>query len=1047
MVMASLVTCVPTTEILDINEKSVLFAQSLIDGTFNLEYLLNVKEFFTVSHINTTLLEKIGTFLNISTTYLYVDTNTNTNEKRSITFGELLLMMNDHDPHDSRNNNGCSCAFHRESLLTHSIFAMLKTYECISRDMPERYMLHISILALFHDIGKIHCVELLPKKQRIGFPFHGEHGSGIMLQLYVKNPFFSFTEWENMCRTIATHMCGYHAEDYTTNHTIYRMKLLSFERPRVLYMLQHLMYGDALGKIADASIQMETTDMVLSRREKFIKHTAKNNNMCKFLLHNCPGGIIIKLCGQSGSGKSTYCQHIVETFTNHYVPRDKILVIERDLVMCNIAAKSINPDAEEIVDRPLALEYSRLYDHYKKNKLGPFVNEYISKKIKHNTHKIIIFDSVANYYYVDKMLPSCTSNMLRINVSVIRGEPIDMKTCTRMAMNIPEQLKLFGNRSVVSWLPDGINLHTISSCSTNKEMREKEKIQPHLAYQVVWNRKMMAGANIVDDMLRTIAVSYMSNPDICLFLRSLGSVPAINTFFQSKHLVQKQNFNDNTFLIRYLDHNKSFHKIWMRQVRGSVFMPDYDSEGKLVNILCIKQLLPRGAEYLTLYHNQRAITENENSFGTYDDIQIEMMHKLETNAKIDSMLSCKSDGSLFGSIIIQKSSEYYDKFIYSCTNKNEVFNIMFELCDNLPFLVMPCSQNTLVFGELMMDYYATSICANYDININEMTCLEAFKCGMTKFLESIVIFDRMTYALPWVNKDQIKCLSFEAICKNRRSKWGSCHTELATSYENSMLLFLGCTFNVGLDPGQYVPHYELNEIAHECNFVEPCYWSVNNGLIIQDMLNDVEYVAQGLLEKNAFFDKYPCQNKYPTNNKVLDYEGFVILTKLPNNEYDYGKIKTSIFYKCHKLRTENIPWLLSLSEVTETHFPIVKTVKKFYTNIESKCQAYKIMCNKFIEECLDGTHSLMSEQNLLSKMMQTFHSKDNDTQKKIIIKAFTGTDKYLIDIFHQVFDTKLNVNDIKFAITMAYDVIINDANIYNDNKIMDRLFFLMNKQE
>jgi len=460
MLMTSLVTYKPTAEIIDINEKSVLFAKSLIAGTFDLEYLVHVQQFFTVSHVNTAMLEKIGEFLNISTTYLYVDKNRHINEIRHITFGELLLMMNDRDPHTI---NGCSCSYHRESLLTHSIFAMLKTYECISHDMPERYMLHISILALFHDIGKIHCVELLLKKARVGFPFHGEHGSGIMLQLYVKNTFFSFTEWENMCRSIATHMCGYHAEDYTSKHTIYRMNLLSMERPRVLYMLQHLMYGDSLGKIADETVEAEVPDVILSRREKFIEHTSKKCNLLKFCLDNCIEGVLIKLCGQSGSGKSTYLTHIVKTLIENGVPEHMILCIERDLVMCNITKKAMNSDAIEMVKKPLALEYSLLYNYYKKHNLGSVVNEYISNKIKNNSNRIIIFDSVANYYYVDKMLPSCTSNMLRINVNVIRGEPIDMKTCTRMAMNISEQLALFGNRSAVSWLPEEINLHSIAS--------------------------------------------------------------------------------------------------------------------------------------------------------------------------------------------------------------------------------------------------------------------------------------------------------------------------------------------------------------------------------------------------------------------------------------------------------------------------------------------------------------------------------------------------------------------------------------------------------
>jgi hypothetical protein len=428
----------------------------------------------------------------------------------------------------------------------------------------------------------------------------------------------------------------------------------------------------------------------------------------------------------------------------------------------------------------------------------------------------------------------------------------------------------------------------------------------------------------------------------------------------------------------------------------------------------------------------------------FDDVQIEMMKKLETDKEIDSVLTFKSDGSLFGVTIIQKSSIYYDLFVNSCNNTNTILNIMFEMCKDLPFLAIPCSQNTFVFGEMMLDYYATAICANYGIDVSEMTALEAFMNGMPKLLESIIIFDKVTYAFPWVNSDLIKCLSFEAICKNRKSIWGNCHTELAINYEHSSLVFLGCTFNLGPTPGQYVPHYALKTIPHECNFNEPYWWSVTNGSVVQLMLDDVENVAKGVITDDMFFDKYPCDNEHLPKIKVIDYEGFVIMTQISETEYDYGKIKTRMYYNCHKLRKENIPWLLSLPDITEKHFPIIKTVKKFYISIESQCQAYILLCNQFIEECMEKTHPLILEQNSLSKMMQSFDHKDISTQKRIIIKAFVGSDKYLIAIFHETFGIDLDTSDIKFAINLAYEVIINDVNIYEHSKTMDRMFFLMN---
>lgn len=1042
--MSSPVVYAPCNEISNINEKSIIFTKGLINGNFDLDFLTHVQNFFTVSHVNTAILEKVSEFLKIQTSYLYVDHVEKINEIRSITFGEILMSMNDEDPHTI---NGCSCGYHRESLLTHSLMSMLKTFECISHDMPERYMLHISILALFHDIGKIRCIEIFPKKARIGFPFHGEHGAGIMLQLFVKNSFFSYTEWENMCRAISVHMCGYHSDDYSKPSTIYKMNLLSMERSRVLYMLNHLMYGDSLGKIPDQELDTETPEIILSRREKFIEHTQKRFNIIDFFLDNKLNGILIKLCGQSGSGKSTYAKFLIGEFAKHNIPMHKIVWIERDIVMCNVTSKDIDPTSELITERPPAPLYVKLYEHYQKNKLGSRVNETISNMIRNNCHKIVIFDSVANYYNVDSMLPSVTGNMFRININIIRMEPIDKKTCMRMAMDISQQLKLFGNRTCTSWLPDGVNMHSIASCSTNKEMRDREKIQPHMTYQVAWNKIGTRGSNFVLEMIQLLATQMLSNPDISQMLRMLGNSKKVNDYLlSSRHIVQTPSCNSNLLLIKYLDHNKQFDKKWMRQVRGSAFLMIKNSDDSIKSITCIKQLLMRGIEYLTSYHNEAGILENESSFGMYDDVQIDVMRKLENNSPINSVLTFKSDGSLFGMTIIPKNTEIYTLYMESHLENNAILCLMISLCNDLPFLAIPCSQNMFVFGETMMDYYTMAICTSYEIDVIGMSIIDAFTLGMTRLLESIVRFTKQTNIMHWVDENLIKCLSFEAVCKDRKSIWGSCHTELAVKYDQSSLLFLGCTFNIGNTPGRYVPHFALDKIPNSCDFKEPMWWPVNNRNTIESMLNDVENVAIDKLSKQDFFTKYPCKNLCPNYSSIMDFEGFVMMTLINDVDYDYGKIKTRIYYKCHKVRKENIPYLLDLPTITESYFPTITAIKKFYTDLEPKCQAFTLTVQKLIEDCLDKTHELYMQQNCLSKMMQTFDTKPIETQKRIIIRTFIGADVFFCKIFQEVFEVEI-CDDIKsISLDMAFDVIINNALIYDNEKMTDRLFSIMNKQ-
>lgn len=1033
LVMATMQT--PPT-ITEINSKSILFAQSLINGSFDLEYLTFVSGYLNVTHINTAMLEKIGEFLRLQTSYLYVDVKTNVNKTKIITFGDLLMLMAKNDAH---NVKGCSCSYHEESLLTHSLFAMFKTYDCINIDMPDRYILHISILALFHDIGKISCTKLYLKKNSLGFPFHGECGSGIMLQLFVKSIYFSRTEWENMCRAIGTHMCGYHCKDYTDKNTLYKMDLLCLERKRVTYMLEYLMYGDSLGKI---SKRLESEKDIIDRKKQFSKHVSKTFSATEFFKNYKLTGLLIKICGQSGCGKTTFCSHIIKQFLHHGVDAKNIVHIERDLVMCNVVLKILKPDAKPIKFRPMATEYNLLRDYYKTYKLANVVNDAIFKLIKDNRHKVIILDTVANYYCIDNLLPSICSSMFRININVIRGKPIDKKTCARMSLSMETQIKLFGDKTILSWLPKDINMHALTSCSTNTEINFKEKVQPHLVYQYVWKKDESYNVAIIDEMIEQISKQFTTNYDICEFLNTFQTVPKIFEYFNDqKYIVTKPKSFNNTITIKYMDHNKQFDKCWMRLVRGSAFYTILKEDLTIDRIICIKQLLPRGIEYLTSYHNLSNIVENENSFGAYDSHQMQIIERLNLNIVTPTSLSFKSDGSLFGLTIIPKSSEIYNLLLSSYNAKMEeedsVLSIMFELCKVYDFMVLPCSQSTLVFGKEMMDYYASALCAYADIKIlDDMTIIEAFNKGMNVMLRFLTVFNTMTDQLKTVNGDLIKCLSFEAVCNNRQSKWGTCHKELAVNYEKSMLLFLGCTFNIGITPGRFVPHFDLKLIPFACGFSEPAWWAVEKRTEIEAMLTDVELVACNLLNVEEFFSKYPPKNVAKNWNMIMDYEGFVMLTHISKTKYDYGKIKTKMFYACHKIKKEQLAYIMSLPECCENHFPVIKTVKNFYIELEGKCQSYVLGMKNFIDQCIDKTHAVYLEQDKTSKMMQTFVMRSRDVQIRMIMKAFKNINQHLLLIFSEAFSVQIFNTDEQFITKLAFDVVV-----------LNVLFKMMNKND
>lgn len=1040
-------------------DNTIEFVHNLIDGKFAIgAYLQQISDHITVNHCDLNILNNIHKFLNVKTN---VFVNQNGQQMLSLTFGDLLLeMSNDH----YHSKNDCTCKYHEESLIEHSIYAMLKCIEIMPLSMNLMDRTRIAIVALFHDIGKINTCITIKKKDAgiIAFPFHGEYGCGIMMKMWtVNNPFFNYHQWSTLCRTISVHMCGYHSTDYTDHNTQYKMKLLHFENDDVKETLHWLCYGDKSGKISPY-VDENVID-ILKQFKTNVMDTFKLNT---FYTNMGYTGFLIKLCGRSGVGKSTFATTLINTFLTNGVERKQIVYIERDLVMCNTSLAHQKKDL--LLEKPNSALYNECYKYYKEHKLQESVNNTIRNAITHSKNKIVIVDTLMNLYTsANQIYSSCCKSMFRININVIRNAIVDEQTCSRMDISLDEQLLLMGEVTATQWLPKDVNLYNLTATTTNKIVGT-HIIQPHMCFQVAWNNTTVVGMDEVQKIVGEISKVVNTNQDIIEFLSTFDNLAEIKNFMENNAVLMNYppislntSMAQKCFLLKYLDYNKNFHKTWMRQVRGTAFI---FVDGKYI---CIKNLLQKGMEYLTMLHRKNDIMSNETSFGTFDVVQQDIMDKIKNNKSLHSTLSFKGDGSLFGVILIPKSNEKLATTMSEMLVNCPIAKMVMEKASIYGFIPVLCSSGTLTVDSTKIGYFVTSIlCGMMGFDIEELHDIALLKTPL-QVLEEYVIDEFLQrintfWTLSENFQQDIMCLSFEAVCKQRKCAWNNVQNVLAVSYDHCSLKFLGCTFNVGNTMGSYRAHFQLGDVPSKCGFIEPLFWHCTHTSDVGTITENISNVLQSRMTIEDFYVIHPYQNQYGNIRMDLDYEGFVIYVKINDNaigtlvhdyDIDYGKAKTIEYYECHKMSFKDTCKLDKYNDNVSVHMPIIGNIKRFHKHSRSYISNIINNVHILLMECCEKTHELYKYQLLLSskhKMLTSFNKMDivkgKNTMCKMIIKTFENFDNYYLAIIKEHFS--VDVEDIKIWNMILEKVTWTNINmdvIFADEVVMSNLFNLMNK--
>ena len=278
-----------------INEQSSQLINSLVDGTHTLDV-------FSKLFNNMNKIDNIELAINLDENLLddvYSVYNTISLILRSVpAMGALLIDIGDDYYHQHTNKDTgkkYTCIYHLEKLQAHILMAsIISCHESIANKLGNKLTLKNTVTALFHDVGKKRCC-IYNKDGAIGYPFHGEMGCGIMLNVWCSEleNFFTQTEWQDMCRTISVHMCGYHETDRSYRHTQYKWKLLSLENNNVKEHLVTLSMGDHFAGIKSKKAKEDALNYVNSRKD-FRESIFKDFDWVKFKqVNNFDGFMLI----------------------------------------------------------------------------------------------------------------------------------------------------------------------------------------------------------------------------------------------------------------------------------------------------------------------------------------------------------------------------------------------------------------------------------------------------------------------------------------------------------------------------------------------------------------------------------------------------------------------------------------------------------------------------------------------------------------------------------------------------------------------------------
>lgn len=421
-----------------------------------------------------------------------------------------------------------------------------------------------------------------------------------------------------------------------------------------------------------------------------------------------------------------------------------------------------------------------------------------------------------------------------------------------------------------------------------------------------------------------LSIEQTMNMTLIELLTQLKTIKNIEAFLKPLRYDIKL-YSDNIIGINYQEGiNNIWRPKWSRETRGKFY---YIGDDKVIEL---KGGLQRGIEILTSKHINSKIDQtqemenNKSSIEQFDDVQQNIIKLFQNEINdIDGYITSKVDGSLIIVNVYPIKSEQYLIMREAIKSSNEFNKELAQYCYNHDYpLITISSKGTLLINDDMVDYFKS--CINDPVEDFALSILCYYY--QNEYTEYASFF-------------------FEGYCKDRTTNNGKIFTCLAISYDHNDLILLGAYHKE-----TYYPHFVL---PTNINFKQPFYMKINNVKQVYDMMNDLDDMVLG--------------NK--SYNQILHPEGFVFYTnQFSSGIYDYSKIKTILYYQCHKVKDYNIEKLLGLPDHVNNYYPIVKILKMLNNDIKPK-----------LETIINKTYNLIIDE--VTKKSTIIYSSFNDKAK------------------------------------------------------------------
>ena len=990
---------------------------------------------------------KIGLFFQIKFESLEVYGEISSHNQKMIhtNFHEIFIMLKNMNIHQNVDSTSyevaypkvekepiCKCAFHEEELFDHLHICSIVAGSYAIRSAQNVFL--ATLTGLLHDIGKPACVRIF-NGGNIGYPFHGEYGSMILSRIFNPNfaQFISKDDYETMCRVISIHMCSYHIVDFQSNWSQDRVNSTRIESDSVKSILSCLSYGDVFGAFSE----LNDYNVFLSSRSSY-------NELISQKYETAKRGYAFFVRGRSGSGKS-FVSHLLKNLLESLGL--KVAHIERDLVICNTVRKIQN--LPELSERPTESEYASYHSFYKQNKLSSQVNKEMNDKFKYYlalNYAVIIDTQLSMFRGFEQVIPDSISNCICIALDVSRNVLIDDDS--KNGVTLQTQLTMFGDSSVLKPFDlTGTNIFSLPSAYTHNQ--RPVGISPDFVFSISYNQHFNGENSIgfayFSDFMKSIH-SITNMPNLSgLSLNSSGTIDTddmnlvqyINHLYSSNdnsydnviQILKSQyyhvgapsqlknmlgtsparnltgdNINDekNFISIKYLDHNNNWNT-WGRESRGSTLAL---IDGKWT---MFKYLMERGAEMLTGMQMKRGIDKTDNIDTKMDfkashlsRVQQELIQDLREGNPVDLVLSFKKDGSLLscalytgsmGVLMRRLINTYCDDFTKAVMTEYD------KISGNSDVFVFQ-SQSTLFIGDAMYDYTTTAL---FPEAIPTLTPLKKIQTYGASFMTKLKkMFDNID--------GDIKQILGETICANRTESYsGNVHKELAMSYPTSSFTILSIT---SIKDNHYTayPHYMYSNIINEAGMTEPAFWKCSSVAQVDKLIQDVDAYIFGKINCDEFYQINIPSNIY-SYEKIIDCEGFVTYDVKRNNSY--GKIKTDSYYKSHKLRDDNIPFLCELNKVAGHIFPLARIVDETISKLDAKLGLINPELVKVIT-------SAEMKASLPDKALNGFDNRPRPVQFKIIINNAKNKFSELAFAVFQTHFPSLMISDEMKTFVVSY---------------------------